>query len=109
MSRLNSESQQKRVTHWKEMNYASFDEIDRDLHFHPSQVKEAERLTLDQVSQYNTKGYITGIRIFPDEKARANRQYFDALLTRTLSEGKNSYSISTVHRKYRKVFDIATD
>ena len=109
MSRINSESEQKRVTHWKEMSYASFDEIDRDLHFHPSQVKEPEQLTLDQVSQYNTKGYITGIRIFPDEKARANRQYFDSLLTRILSEGKDSYSISTAHRKYRKVFDIATD
>ena len=104
-----SKIDQSRVTHWKDMNYASLDEIERDLRFHPSQVINPNKLTSDQISQYNINGYLTGIRIFNADQARENRSYFDALLTKALSEGKDSYSISTAHRKYRGVFNLATN
>jgi ectoine hydroxylase-related dioxygenase (phytanoyl-CoA dioxygenase family) len=35
-----------------------------------------------------------------------HRQYFDELLARVLAEGGDSYSISTAHLKYGKVYDL---
>src|SRR3989442_7292474 len=38
----------------------------------------------------------------------AHRAYFDALLARVLAEGGSSYSISTAHLKYGKMYDLLT-
>src|SRR6202007_3259679 len=36
------------------------------------------------------------------------RAYFDELLARTLAEGGNSYSISTAHLRFGRVYDLLT-
>ena len=38
----------------------------------------------------------------------AARAYFDLLLARTLAEGGDSYSISTAHLRYGRVYDLLT-
>ena len=93
---------------WKAYTYDELDEFNRDLRFHPSLVTDPKRLTTDQVAQYNEKGYLTGISLFNQTEANANRAYFDSLLERAFAAGQDSYSISTAHRKYRGVFEMAT-
>lgn len=93
---------------WKSFTYGELDEIKRDLHFHPSPVKNPKRLTFDQIAHYNEKGYLTGIRIFAEKEALQNRVYFDSILERTFAAEKDSYSIATAHRKYRGVHEMAT-
>lgn len=97
------------AVHWKKMDYTSLDDIDRDLKFHPTINTSPTRLSYEQVEKYNTDGYLTGIRLFSEEQATAHRTYFDGLLKRALSEGRDSYSIATAHRKHRGVYDIATN
>ncbi len=82
------------------------DEIPRDLRFHPSDPSAAQILTSDQIEQYNSDGYIKGIYIFSRDEIDDIRTYFDALLARVLESGGNSYSISTAHVSYGRVWDL---
>lgn len=83
-------------------------QVERDLRFHPSTVREPRTLTREQVEAYNRDGYVKGIRIFSGEEMAEHRAYFDALLARVLAEGGSSYSISTAHLSYGKVYDLLT-
>src|SRR4051794_14453714 len=80
----------------------------RDLRFHPSTTTNPQVLTPRQIEQFNRDGFLKGLRIFKDE-ARANREYFDRLLAKALAAGGDSYSISTAHLRYAKVYDLLTE
>ncbi|MBI4531597.1 MAG: phytanoyl-CoA dioxygenase family protein [Candidatus Latescibacteria bacterium] len=82
--------------------------IPRDLRFHPSTVEHPVVLTRHQVEAFNRDGYIRGIQILSDEEIGEHRRYFDALLAKVMAEGGNSYSISTAHRRYGRVYDLLT-
>jgi non-heme Fe2+,alpha-ketoglutarate-dependent halogenase len=82
--------------------------LERDLRFHPSTTEHPTALTLEQVTAFNRNGYLAGIRIFDEEEIAGIRHYFDELLARTLAAGGDSYSISTAHLRYGRVYDILT-
>src|SRR5437660_9837323 len=82
--------------------------LQRDLSFHPSTVKDPRTLTADQVAAFNRHGYLKGIRIFSESEILGIREYFDELLARTLAAGGDSYSISTAHLRYGRVYDLLT-
>lgn len=84
-------------------------QVTRDLRFHPSPVTAPKTLTREQVAQFNRDGYLKGIRIFSSEEMAGHRSDFDALLAKVLAAGKDSYSISTAHLKYAKVYDLLTN
>jgi non-heme Fe2+,alpha-ketoglutarate-dependent halogenase len=84
-------------------------ESERDLRFHASTVENPKTLSRDQIAFFNKNGYLKGIRIFDREEIANIRSYFDDLLARTLAAGGNSYSISTAHLRYGRVYDILTD
>ena len=86
----------------------TLDLAERDLRFHPSTITDPKVLTREQVEAFNRDGYLKGIRIFSPEEIAEHRRYFDDLLARVLAEGGNSYSISTAHLKYGKVYDLLT-
>lgn len=83
-------------------------QIERDLRFYPSTTQEPKVLTKDQVQQFNSDGYVTGLRVYTDAKISSVRDYFDQLLERVIAEGGNSYSISTAHLRYGPVYDMLT-
>lgn len=82
--------------------------IARELRFHPSPVTNPRVLTREQVEAFNRDGYLKGIRLFSEEEIAEHRAYFDALLERVLAEGGTSYSISTAHLRYGRVYDLLT-
>lgn len=82
--------------------------MERDLRFHPCTNQDPRALTSEQIEQFNRDGFLKGIAIFDTGQAEANRGYFDSLLTRVLAAGGDSYSISTAHLKYGKVYDLLT-
>jgi non-heme Fe2+,alpha-ketoglutarate-dependent halogenase len=82
--------------------------LERDLRFHPSNTERPVTLTRDQIAGFNRDGYLAGIRIFDEEEITAIRCYFDELLARTLAAGGDSYSISTAHLRYGRVYDLLT-
>ena len=83
-------------------------EVERDLRFHPSTVRDPKTLAAEQVEQFNRDGYLKGLRIFNDEEIAEHRAYLDELLARVLAAGGTSYSISTAHLKHGKVYDLLT-
>jgi non-haem Fe2+, alpha-ketoglutarate-dependent halogenase len=83
--------------------------LHRDLRFHPSATEHPTILTLEQIAAFNRDGYLAGIRIFSDEEITGIRSYFDDLLAKTLAAGGDSYSITTAHLRYGRVYDILTD
>jgi ectoine hydroxylase-related dioxygenase (phytanoyl-CoA dioxygenase family) len=60
------------------------------------------------VAAFNRDGYLKGIRIFSPQEMAGIREYFDELLARTLAAGGDSYSISTAHLRYGRVYDLLT-
>lgn len=84
------------------------DRLERDLRFHPSPVANPRTLTAEQVAAFNRDGYLKGIRIFSPQEMAGIREYFDELLARTLAAGGDSYSISTAHLRYGRVYDLLT-
>jgi len=81
----------------------------RDLRFHPSTTNNPKILTREQISAFNRDGYLTGMRIFSEKEITEIRRYFDELLAQTLAAGGDSYSISTAHLRFGRVYDILTD
>ena len=81
----------------------------RDLRFHPSTTTNPKTLTAEQISAFNRDGYLAKIPIFSEEEIVSIRRYFDDLLAKTLAEGGTSYSISTAHLRFGRVYDILTD
>jgi non-haem Fe2+, alpha-ketoglutarate-dependent halogenase len=82
--------------------------LERDLRFHPSTTERPVTLTPGQITAFNRDGYLAGIPIFDEEEIAEIRRYFDELLARTLAEGGDSYSISSAHLRYGRVYDILT-
>lgn len=83
--------------------------IARDLRFHPSETLHPQVLSPEQISAFNRDGFIKGLRIFSPTEIGEIRAYFDDLLKQTLAAGGDSYSISTAHLKYGRVWDLLTE
>ena len=80
----------------------------RDLRFHACITQNPKTLTTELIDQFNTRGFIKGLRIFSQAESEANRRYFDALLAGVLTAGGDSYSISSAHLKRGYVYDLLT-
>ncbi len=89
-------------------DHAELDNIQRDLRFHPVVNQQPQTLTRAQIEFFNHNGYLKGLRIFSEEEMANQRRYFDNLLAQTLAAGGDSYSISTAHLRYGKVYDLLT-
>ena len=74
--------------------------IARDLSFHPSTNTSPKVLTQEQVERFNREGYLLPLRIFSPSEVAELRTYFDKLLAKYMSEGKDSYSISSAHLRH---------
>ncbi len=84
------------------------DTLERDLSFHPSPVTQPHSLTLKQVEGYNRDGYVAPVPIFDAAEIADIRTYFDELLAQVIAAGGDSYSISSAHMRYGKVYDLLT-
>ena len=88
---------------------ADLEKMDRDLSFYPSQVTQPETLSCEQVEQFNRDGYVKDLTVFSQTEADELRQYFDDLLERTIAAGGDSYSISSAHLTYGRVYDLLSE
>lgn len=100
---MSNPSQPKFIPATEELN-----RLERNLRFYPSAVEDPRALTVLEVAAFNRDGYLKGMRIFDDGEMASIRRYFDDLLARTLAAGGDSYSISTAHLRYGRVYDLLT-
>ncbi len=89
-------------------NITRVEDVPRDLKFYPCTTTHPKVLSPEQIAAYNRDGYIKGIRIFSKQEMAQHRHYFDDLLQRVIAQGGNSYSISSAHLVYGKVYDLLT-
>lgn len=80
--------------------------IPRDLRFHPVVNSHPRVLNSEQIAGFNREGYVTGLTAFDAREITEIRQYFDNLLAEVVAAGGNSYSISSAHLKYGRVWDL---
>ncbi len=79
------------------------------LKFFPCTNDHPRTLTVKQIAQFNSDGYLTGLPVFSPEQMIHHRKFFDDLLARILASGGDAYSISTAHLKYPEVYDLLTN
>ena len=82
-------------------------QLDRDLRFFPVTTREPRTLTAEQVSWYNARGYLTGIRALSEPDITATRNGFDELLEQFLRAGKGSYAIDRYQDRIPLIHDLA--
>jgi non-heme Fe2+,alpha-ketoglutarate-dependent halogenase len=84
-------------------------QIERDLSFHPALGDNPQTLTAAQVESFNRTGYVRPIDLFSTAEMDEIRDYFDRLLAEVTAQGGDSYSISSAHLTYGRVYDLLTD
>ena len=82
---------------------------ERDLRFYAADPATATTLTPKDVERFNEKGYLRPLSVFDEAEIADIRSYFDDLLKQVIAEGGDSYSISTAHLSYGRVYDLLTE
>jgi len=82
--------------------------LPRDLRFHPTTNDRPRILSREQIDRFNREGYIAGLTAYRPAEIVDIRAYFDRLLAKVMAAGGDSYSISSAHLKYGRVWDILT-
>jgi len=80
--------------------------IDRNLNFVKVCNQNPQALSSSQIEKYNEQGYLMPFDGLPSTEIAELRDFFDHILAEALAEGKNSYSISTAHLKFGKIYDL---
>ena len=80
--------------------------MDRDLRFYPSQVENPTHLSAEDVAAFNRDGYLKGIQICDEPEIIGHRAFFDEQLAKAEAAGLGSFSLSSGHLKYAKIYDL---
>jgi len=91
------------------LDHDELSKLPRDLSFHPVTNAAPSVLTPEQIEQFNRNGYVKGIRVYSETEIADIREYFDRLLAKVVAAGGDSYSISSAHLRYGRVWDIVTN
>jgi len=83
-------------------------QLPRDLQFHPVRNDRPRVLSREHIEQFNRDGYVNGLTAYSRDAIAEIREYFDRLLAKVVAAGGDSYSISSAHLKYGRVWDILT-
>jgi hypothetical protein len=81
-------------------------QVTRDLKFVKTSNDNPRTLSPLQIDQYNKLGYLMPFRGLPAYEMEEVRSFFDQVLKETLAAGNSSYSISTAHLKFGKIYDL---
>lgn len=81
--------------------------LTRELKFFPIVNPHPQRLTSEQITFFNEKGYLAPFTIFEGDTVEKNRRDFDSILQKFLDAGKDSYAIDRYHDRIRAIYDLA--
>lgn len=80
--------------------------LDRELWFVPSENLSPQILTPLQIQQYNMEGYLMPFDGLDFTEVEDLRIYFDGVLDAFHNLGRDSYSISTAHLRFARVYRL---
>ncbi|MEM7537261.1 MAG: phytanoyl-CoA dioxygenase family protein [Chloroflexota bacterium] len=87
----------------------AYPELDRVKAFFPLGVAEPSILSVEQIQQFNEKGYIFPLDVFSSAEMVAHRAYFDDLLEKAFAAGWDSYGINGWHKHCAGMYDLVTE
>lgn len=87
----------------------SIESVDREIRFFSTDNQSPNSLSTEQIHDWNQDGYLGPLSVYDQAEIREIRTYFDALLETAITEGRDSYSISSAHLKHGRVYDMLTN
>ena len=90
------------------LEHDALSRLERDLRFHPVRTEHPRKLDQSQIDRFNRDGYLRPFTAFAATGIADIRRFFDELLVQVVAAGGDSYSISSAHLKYGRVWDLLT-
>ena len=85
---------------------ADLAELPRQIGFVPSENSSPEFLSQEQIGQYNEVGYLMPFNGLDEREIAELRAFFDGVLAAFIELGRDSYSISTAHLRFSRIYDL---
>jgi chlorinating enzyme len=81
-------------------------ELPREVGFVPSTNPQPKFLRPDQIGQYNELGYVMPFDGLEANEIAELRAFFDGVLAAFVELGRDSYSISTAHLRFARIYEL---
>lgn len=81
-------------------------ELPRVMGFVPATNSAPRVLTQQQFDDYNSQGYLMPFDGLQEGEARELRAFFDGVLAAFIELGRSSYSISTAHLRFKRIYEL---
>lgn len=85
---------------------AQLAELPREVGFVPSSNSSPKFLAADQIQQYNDVGYLMPFDGLDGKETVELRAFFDGVLAAFMELGHDSYSISTAHLRFARIYEL---
>lgn len=83
-------------------------ELPREIGFVPSENPAPKVLRPDQIAEYNQRGYLMPFDGLDENEVRELRAFFDGVLAAFIELGRDSYSISTAHLRFARIYELVS-
>lgn len=70
--------------------------------------RRPKTLSQDQVTHFNTNGFIADLKLFEAEELRVQRAFLDGLLTQFQRQGRDAYDINAYQDCCQNIYDMVT-
>jgi len=81
-------------------------DLPRAVGFVPSSNPSPTFLTPEQITQYNEQGYLMPFDALDPTEIGELRAFFDGVLAAFIELGRDSYSISTAHLRFARIYEL---
>lgn len=82
------------------------DELPREIGFVPATNTSPKILRPEQIAEYNEYGYLMPFDGLDDREIAELRAFFDGVLAAFIELGRDSYSISTAHLRFARIYEL---
>ena len=86
--------------------YEQLSELPREVGFVATENSAPEHLTAEQIQHYNEQGYVMPFNALDEREVSELRSFFDGVLAAFIELGRDSYSISTAHLRFAKIYEL---
>ena len=86
--------------------FEQLSELPREVGFVPTDNSTPRHLSAEQVNHYNEHGYVMPFDGLTVDEVVELRAFFDGVLAAFIELGRDSYSISTAHLRFARIYEL---
>lgn len=83
-------------------------ELPREIGFVPAENASPKILKPEQIDEYNERGYLMPFDGLDERETSELRAFFDGVLAAFVELGRDSYSISTAHLRFARIYELVS-